>query len=260
MTFPVLWVEPEVPILKQLYEQKMTENQRTYFECSLPRFRFVLDCARRTIHPQGKILDLGCSPGYIGISLHRLGYKVHGIDMNNLYDQHYPDPEWMRLLNVQKVNVEMETLRFPPHSFDGVIFTEILEHVAITNPDRILAQIWRILRPNGTFILTTPNVCNISHVMALLRGNNVFWRPELFYGSTDRHNREYTPNEVLDLLKRSRFHPIETFLFNSHNNWNSSTAESVYRILPRLSGKQHPSLGNTILVSAQPIHNYTPPT
>lgn len=255
----VLWKEPESPTVNFAIEAAQTtflsdlsEKQRTYLECSFPRFKFVLDRAIKHMPQGGRNLDLGCAPGYISILLHSLGYQIHGIDLNDCYVGEYPDGKWLRLLNVQQVNVEQAPLPFSAASFDGVIFTEILEHVAITHPGQILREIRRVLKTTGYLILTTPNVANISHILALAQGNNIFWRPEMFYGSTDRHNREYTPREVISLLESEGFSVRESFLFNGPNNWNSATAELIYKNWKTIHDTNSPLLGNTIFVTAQP--------
>lgn len=46
------------------------------------------------------------------------------------------------------------TLPFPDGSFDGVLCTQVLEHVA--NPEALLVEIHRILRPGGAFVLSAP--------------------------------------------------------------------------------------------------------
>ena len=46
------------------------------------------------------------------------------------------------------------TFPFEDASFDGVICNEVLEHVF--NPDQFLREIFRVLKPNGNFLLSVP--------------------------------------------------------------------------------------------------------
>jgi SAM-dependent methyltransferase len=48
-------------------------------------------------------------------------------------------------------------LPFDNASFDAVASTEFLEHVAKVEAEAVLHEIWRVLRPGGHVILSTPD-------------------------------------------------------------------------------------------------------
>jgi ubiquinone/menaquinone biosynthesis C-methylase UbiE len=50
---------------------------------------------------------------------------------------------------------ELPSLGLPPASFDRVVCTEVLEHTV--DPEAILAEIRRVLRPGGWGVVTVPN-------------------------------------------------------------------------------------------------------
>jgi 2-polyprenyl-3-methyl-5-hydroxy-6-metoxy-1,4-benzoquinol methylase len=143
---------------------------------------------------------------------------------------------------------------FPSGSFDLVIFTEVLEHIAITDPRVVLGEIRRVLRPGGRVVLSTPNVANLSNVVALIQGGNVFWPPEIFYGSVDRHNREYAPNELIQLIEKVGFAHYEFGYMNTWSNWHHVTAGLFHRLLDGSERGQrlgrHPLFNNTLFVVA----------
>jgi len=49
----------------------------------------------------------------------------------------------------------LEDLKFPDHSFDVVVMWHVLEHVS--DPRPTLAEVARILRPGGLFMVAVPN-------------------------------------------------------------------------------------------------------
>ncbi len=256
--FRVEWQEPvsgpaaeAVDKLRQQYLDQLPENKKVYIEASLPRYRFVAAAALRHFHRGGKILDLGCAPGHMGIVLHGLGFEVHGIDLNQLWEETYPDRQWLQNLHVQALDVEKQPLPFADGTFDGVLFTEVLEHIALVSPVKVLQEIARVLKPGAVLLLTTPNVCNLANLLALANGKNIFWAPEIFYGSSDRHNREYTPAEVVATVEQSGLGIADRFLFNGPNNWNGSAIEHMYETLDVLRGLDSPLLGNTVFVAAR---------
>jgi len=96
-------------------------------------------------------------------------------------------------------DVEREDLPFPDETFAGVLCCEVLEHLT-TDPVAMLAEIHRVLQPSGWLVLTTPNVASFRNVVDLVHGRNIYRPYELVFGPTWRHNREYTPEEVSELL------------------------------------------------------------
>lgn len=227
------------------------QNIVQYFETSRPRYEYTLSLALE--QSGGRVLDLGCSPGHLAMALAKAGFEVQGVDLNAVWLEKYA-PGWATRLRITHTNIEQDPMPFPGESFDLVIFTEVLEHIAITDPRVVLGEIRRVLRPGGRMLLSTPNVANLSNVMALIQGENVFWPPEMFYGSVDRHNREYTPAELLQLVERSGFSRHALGYMNTWSNWHHVTAPLFHRLLDGSERGQriarHPLFNNTLFVVA----------
>ena len=103
-------------------------------------------------------------------------------------------------------NVETEALPFEAGHFDTALACEILEHL-IVDPMFMMGEINRVLKTGGILILTTPNACSLRNLASLLAGKS----PMLFgkYGRGGnlyaRHCREYTPDEVREIIRCSGF-------------------------------------------------------
>jgi 2-polyprenyl-3-methyl-5-hydroxy-6-metoxy-1,4-benzoquinol methylase len=222
-----------------------------YFETSRPRYEYTLSLALE--HHVGRVLDVGCSPGHLSMALVKAGFDVQGLDLNPIWLEKYA-PGWAERLRITHTNLEQDPLPFPGDSFDLVIFTEVLEHIAITDPTVILREIRRVLRPGGRMLLSTPNVANLSNVVALIQGENVFWPPEIFYGSVDRHNREYVPAELLRLIERAGFSRHVLGYMNTWSNWHHITGPLFHRLLDGSERAEriarHPLFNNTLFVAA----------
>jgi len=219
-----------------------------YFDTSKERYLHYF-AAALSLGTSARTLEIGAAPGHVSIGLHLAGFASVGLNLNELWRATYPSPEWLSKLDVREHDVEGQPLPFPDRSFDCAFFTEVLEHVAISDPSSILKEICRVLVPGGLLILSTPNVCNVSNILALATGKNVFWPVELFYGSLDRHNREYTPQEVRLVVERSGFSIGAFYGINDHNNWRTGASELAYTVIAEL-GDKHPLLRNTILCLA----------
>jgi SAM-dependent methyltransferase len=94
--------------------------------------------------PPGRVLDLGCGTGH---SFHLLAPReTVGVDA---------DAESLEGQDRETVVADMRELPFEDDSFDSVIAAHSLEHVP--NPEAVLAEVARVLRPEGTAMFTTPN-------------------------------------------------------------------------------------------------------
>lgn len=72
-------------------------------------------------------------------------------------------------LDVDVADLNTEPLPFDDDRFDLVTCTEVIEH--LEHYRRTLREIFRVLKPDGLFVLTTPNVLNLrSRIRYLLFG------------------------------------------------------------------------------------------
>ncbi len=109
---------------------------------------------------------------------------------------------------------DAEKDRFPyvDGYFSTVLCCELIEHL-FADPMHLMWEVNRVLRPGGHIVLTTPNIVSLRAIAGLLQG----YQPGLFPayirpredGQVDaRHNREYTPHEIFDLLDNSGFEVV----------------------------------------------------
>jgi SAM-dependent methyltransferase len=112
----------------------------------LTHFLGTADLAGRTV------VDLGCSTGFITHELHRAGAAVTGVDIDE------PGLERARRRFGDEVDfrrADGEELPWPDGAVDAVVFSHIYEHVV--DPDAVLAEIRRVLRPDGVVYLGLGN-------------------------------------------------------------------------------------------------------
>lgn len=89
-----------------------------------------------------KALDLGCRAGYWSERLAGKGYEVTSVDLV---------PHYAKAI---RVNADLP-LPFADNEFDLVWCAEVIEH--LKDPAFTAAEVRRILKPGGQFIVTTPN-------------------------------------------------------------------------------------------------------
>lgn len=115
----------------------------------------------------GKILDYGAGVGNMTRRL--LGLQrfdaVAAIDIMPVPGELAASVEWC----AQDLNSPMS---YDDSTFDVVVAAEVIEH--LENPRLVMREIFRVLRPGGTAIITTPNNESWRSVIALLfRGHYV---------------------------------------------------------------------------------------
>jgi 2-polyprenyl-3-methyl-5-hydroxy-6-metoxy-1,4-benzoquinol methylase len=100
------------------------------------------------------ILDVGCGDGsflqQLDTSLKR-PYEYHGID----YSEYQVRKAQALPYEFRRCNLE-EGIPYDDASFDLVYSGEVIEH--IYNPDRMLEECWRVLKPGGLLLVSTPNL------------------------------------------------------------------------------------------------------
>ncbi len=113
---------------------------------------------------------------------------------------------------VQSFDVELDRFPFDDSSFDLVLCSEVVEHLGL-DPFFMLAEINRVLKPEGVLLLSTPNVVSARNAWKMLLG----FSPYLYASFTltrDRHNREYSAFEVASMLLHSGFKAERLFTSN----------------------------------------------
>lgn len=93
------------------------------------------------------VIDLSAGSGYIINEFHRAGAHVQLFDLFPEQNTFCPEP-------CKKIDLQKE-LPLAPQSTDFVILAETIEH--LPNQALLFAEVSRLLKPGGTFLLTTPN-------------------------------------------------------------------------------------------------------
>ena len=100
----------------------------------------------------GRVLEVGCSWGYLLGMLEHGSVERYGLDIN-VSDLKQAVHRFEK--RARYVCAAAESLPFPNGFFDAVIMSEVLEHTI--NEGQSLFEVARVLRPGGTVVLTVPH-------------------------------------------------------------------------------------------------------
>ena len=118
-------------------------------------FRAVLTDDGR-IDPRGRTaLDVGCGGGLLAEECARLGLQVTGIDPSMRSIRTAREHARESGLSINYLAGAGEVLPFAGASYDVVLCCDVLEH--LENPAAVIAEISRVLKPNGFFLYDTIN-------------------------------------------------------------------------------------------------------
>ncbi len=185
-------LELEKHLEREFLKMPLRPRTMTYFTV---RTTILAAVRRETASFHGSVLDVGCGfmpyrnliesvpavQEYVGLDLEQPTY----------YAEAEPDMKW-----------DGRTIPSESESFDCVMATEFLEHCA--EPESVLVEVRRVLKPNGKFFATVPFIWNLH---------------ELPY---DEHR--YTPFSLERYLSKAGFREIQ---IRPLGGWNMAFAQMI---------------------------------
>ena len=192
------------------------------------RFWLCLSTAFRYFPPDSlTAVDLGTYPGSLLRLLHRLlppdRCRLIGVGLmiSEEFSQAMKSDRDAEILttNLDPNNEPIARKDYPTRislddgNADFVFALEVIEH--LVSPSHLLGEAFRILKPGGHLLITTPNVTRVGSVFKLVIGRSNLdrltpidydcpedeWRP---------HSREYTLSEIEQLIMKAGFEVVNS--------------------------------------------------
>lgn len=136
------------------------QAESSYF--SLRHGSRIIRMGLRGARVLGPVVDLGCGPGFLSEALLRQGFAVVAFDrsaatLEQIRARFAGEP---RFLGAEESR--LDELPLGDAEAGAVFLVEVLEHLSREAWDPLVAEVARVLRPGGRFVVTTPNQENLA--------------------------------------------------------------------------------------------------
>lgn len=190
----------------------------------------------------GQILDVGCGDMLLSTRLPDYGWQ--GIDIN---------------IDVAKGKAVKHDLESPPYpleanSFDTIVCSEVMEH--LFDPVKVTKEIRRLLKPNGTYIVSTPNFHWIDNYLEFFERI----RTNLDQQWTLEHIRHYTIESHDQILKATGFKRVSFTGADAHfSPFLCQGRPALRSVVEKAIGAADPNwtVTDQVLGAMFPLHNHT---
>ncbi|MDW7990488.1 MAG: class I SAM-dependent methyltransferase [Archaeoglobaceae archaeon] len=121
-------------------------------------YRWVLSMLKRFVHPNSRVLDVGCAESAFCNELMAMGYEVWGLDIN--------EPLFANRKILKFCKSDVRNVPLPENFFDAIVVISTIEHVGLPvygqktieedGDIRAMRELRRIIKSEGYLFLTTP--------------------------------------------------------------------------------------------------------
>lgn len=192
--------------------------------------------------PRGRALDVPAGEGALALRLKNLGFEVFCADL-------YTEIFKLADTDIKRGNLDAR-LPYDDSFFDMVVCVEGLEH--IENPANAMREFARILKTEGTLIVSVPNIMNIEERLKwLFNGYTSHFKPlseealadiRREFGGMEEIALHVNPigySEVRYLLEKNGFAIQKTYLDKpKKNSWAFLPLAGLIRLAARLSSEK----------------------
>jgi 2-polyprenyl-3-methyl-5-hydroxy-6-metoxy-1,4-benzoquinol methylase len=135
-----------------------------------------------------RLLEVGCGNGSLLAKMQTRGWQVEGVEF---------DPECVKRVEARGLKCygrDLRELGLPSETFDAIYMGHVIEH--LYDPGSLLKECWRVLKPGGHLVMTTPNMQSWGH-----KHYRQDWRGL----ESPRHLQIFNPQSLRRLTEASGF-------------------------------------------------------
>lgn len=211
--------------IKRTYERYWHERIKESIEedQNEKRPNEIFDTVSSTLKEGNRILDVGCGDGYFALYVKDKFRRSYGAEIAEEV-AHIAQKQGV-FTTIMDLN---SSLSYKDNTFDAVTCLEVIEH--LLNPCHLLSEMYRILRPDGQLVLTTPNIRNFRNLYTLIfKGTFPHTSSDAFVWGGG-HLHYFTRKDIGSLLKNVGFQRIK-FSINQNQFLSSKKRNLIYSLV-----------------------------
>ncbi|WP_255100531.1 methyltransferase domain-containing protein [Synechococcus sp. L2F] len=229
-------------LFQPLNPQSLTKQDRDYVNLHFERLWHAMNALADLSPSGGRLIDFSA--------------RSHFSDaMGKLL----PDVEQT---GVNGVNYELDDYAhlYGESSFDICLNMEVLEHL-IFDPAHMVWSMNRMLKTGGLLFLSTPNAVAMTNALHWMNGDSPTLWNQVIPGKPyyERHNRDWTPSEVVRLLEENGFTVLNVYTRDFYSSSHELLPQHSRDISYLQSHARHTYFGDTICVLASKQESLTGP-
>jgi|SRR3989344_817732 len=252
IVYPYVTIE-EMRAAPRLIENLPQKGSGTRYEGST-HARLALRLLQQL--PTKNIAILECGPvwGQFTKLLQDRGYtNLHALDWVDML--HFPDKS---KVSFHEINFNMETIPYPDQHFDFATAWGIAEHME--NPFHFVREVYRVMKPGGTFLFSLPNVSHISsRIDFLFKGVFPRW-------NVKSNHIAILPSGIIEKTLYRYFEPVKVVYTKSGVMVTRKPKSSIRKYMEKLFDKvavrifkNSPLFGNYVCYVLKRRENVLPP-
>jgi ubiquinone/menaquinone biosynthesis C-methylase UbiE len=222
-------------------------NEEDYFKTHEQKYRLMQK------HIAGipgikRILDVGVGSGiFYSVFPNPEDYHLEGVDIVTDYKAILE----RRGITTTIADINTQTLPHPDGSFDLVLCDSLLEHSL--NPKHLMHELFRVLKPEGSFMIAVPQAMSLRMRWNYLRGRNPFWPliDNLFSKDfLQRCSIFYSLKDLLRVLPKDT-EILSTVYYDETHHDHANLSMSILRLFTSIV----PSLRDGILITGRKLRS-----
>jgi len=163
----------------------------------------LITCIKKYASKGSSVLDLGAGAGALSLKLANAGYAVSAADW--MIESYMPENIEIKKIDLDSKESILES--YPSNSFDFLVACEVIEHLKY--PWQFIESCSQLIKDNGYFFLTTPNILERSSRVNILANG---W--PISFGEKSReeggHISPLFPAQVINMFSNCQLNVIKT--------------------------------------------------